>query len=179
MASKDKPTNPMSDAARVAQMHNKDSPFFTAPIPFRRDYFVCTDCGAYSCGGIYSSVCDDCNGVASDPLRNARHRYLCTNCARRVPIIAGVLVAHAAHILVRVHVVVSFASVYPLLVELTNLAAIVPVCVVQVVGAAKNDSASGHGAHACVRSHNHFTIRNHRFIDRMNCEHVLELQLNI
>ncbi|CAF2180528.1 unnamed protein product [Rotaria magnacalcarata] len=149
MAYKDKSTNPTSEAARYDQIHNKNSPFFTATIPFRRDYFVCTDCGAYSCGGIYSSVCDDCNGVASDPARNARHRYLCTNCARGVPIIAGVLVAHAAHILVRVHAVVSFANVYRLLVNLTNLAAIVPVGAVQAVRAAKHGSASGHGVHAC------------------------------
>ncbi|CAF2090185.1 unnamed protein product [Rotaria magnacalcarata] len=142
MAYKDKSTNPTSEAARYDQIHNKNSPFFTATIPFRRDYFVCTDCGAYSCGGIYSSVCDDCNGVASDPARNARHRYLCTNCARGVPIIAGVLVAHAAHILVRVHAVVSFANVYRLLVNLTNLAAIVPVGAVQA-GTTKPDCQYG------------------------------------
>lgn len=61
----------------------QSSSFFTSIPPFRRDYFVCTGCGAYSCGGLYSSICSNCNGIIADPPRNIRNQYLCTNCARR------------------------------------------------------------------------------------------------
>ena len=48
---------------------------------FRRDFYVCTNCGGQSCGGIYSSVCPQCNGIQSDPPRGTRSDYLCNNCA--------------------------------------------------------------------------------------------------
>ncbi len=60
-------------------------PFFLSPPPHRRDYYVCTDCGTYSCGGVYSSLCTNCNGVICNPPRNIRHHYLCTKCARLRP----------------------------------------------------------------------------------------------
>ncbi len=56
------------------------------PPPHRRDYYVCTGCGTYSCGGVYSSLCTECNGVICDPPRDIRHHYLCTECARSRPI---------------------------------------------------------------------------------------------
>ncbi|CAF4684781.1 unnamed protein product, partial [Rotaria sp. Silwood1] len=118
-------------STKAAQVPHQGYPSSTSYPPFRRDYFICTGCGAYSTGGVYSSVCDDCNGVTSDPPRNTRHHYLCTQCAQRRPTctcnIAGVIVAAAVHILVHAYVVASFANVYRLLVHVTNLVAIAPV----------------------------------------------------
>ena len=51
---------------------------------FRRDFYVCTKCGNQSCGGVYSSVCTQCDGIRSDPPCDDRGRYdyLCNSCAR-------------------------------------------------------------------------------------------------
>ncbi len=60
--------------------------WFNKPIKtsnlFRHDFYICTNCGAQSCGGIYASVCPKCNGIISDPPRGARSEYLCNTCAR-------------------------------------------------------------------------------------------------
>lgn len=60
--------------------------WFLAPIqtsnPFRRDFYICTNCGGQSCGGIYASICPKCHGIQSDPPRHARSQYLCNTCAR-------------------------------------------------------------------------------------------------
>ncbi len=60
--------------------------WFSDPIKtsnlFRQDFYICTNCGGQSCGSIYSSVCPQCNGIQSDPPRNARSQYLCNTCAR-------------------------------------------------------------------------------------------------
>lgn len=48
---------------------------------FRRDFYICTNCGGQSCGGIYASVCRQCNGIKSDPPHAARSEYLCNTCA--------------------------------------------------------------------------------------------------
>ncbi|CAF5162439.1 unnamed protein product, partial [Rotaria magnacalcarata] len=50
-----------------------------------RDNYVCTDCGCYSCGRIYSSTCTVCGGISTDPPQRIRSRYLCVECARRYP----------------------------------------------------------------------------------------------
>ena len=60
--------------------------WFGNPVPKcdspRRDFYLCTDCGGQSCGGIYSSICTRCGGISSDPPRDVRFDYLCTYCAR-------------------------------------------------------------------------------------------------
>ena len=60
--------------------------WFSNPIKtsdlFRHDFYICTNCGGQSSGGIYSSVCPQCNGIQSNPPRSARLKYLCNTCAR-------------------------------------------------------------------------------------------------
>ncbi|CAF3463498.1 unnamed protein product [Rotaria sp. Silwood1] len=158
-------------STKAAQVPHQGYPSSTSYPPFRRDYFICTGCGAYSTGGVYSSVCDDCSGVTSDPPRNTRHHYLCTQCAQRRPTctcnIAGVIVAAAVHILVHAYVVASFANVYRLLVHVTNLVAIAPVYAVQIIHVAKPDFASGHGVRACVHRLNYYATNNRQSIYRI------------
>jgi hypothetical protein len=64
--------------------------WFNKPIktsaPFRSDFYVCTNCGGQSCGGIYSSICPQCNGIISNPPRDARSHYLCDTCAQKGPV---------------------------------------------------------------------------------------------
>ncbi|CAF1427478.1 unnamed protein product [Rotaria sordida] len=56
-------------------------PWFGKPIPTgygpRRDFYICTECGGQSCGGIYSSTCTRCGGISSDPPHGVRYDYLC------------------------------------------------------------------------------------------------------
>lgn len=51
---------------------------------YSNTYYVCTECGAQSLGGIYTSLCLRCNGISSDPKSYRRYSYLCTTCVDRV-----------------------------------------------------------------------------------------------
>src|ERR1700722_9762097 len=64
----------------------QDTHFFTVPTPpYHRDYYICTGCHAYSCGVVYASICTVCDSISSDPPRNIRRHYFCTECARHRP----------------------------------------------------------------------------------------------
>lgn len=61
--------------------------WFSKPFPKidqpRRDFFLCTNCGTQSCGGVYLSTCIRCHGVSTNPPQDKRFDYLCVDCSRK------------------------------------------------------------------------------------------------
>lgn len=93
--------------------------------------------------------------------------------------IAGVLVAHAVHTHVRVHVAHFSVNAYPVLVNLLHLVAIVLVYAVRMIDAvavavavaATLGVAFGHGVVVCVHLHNiRKTKTHHQDIERTENE---------
>ncbi|CAF4696598.1 unnamed protein product [Rotaria socialis] len=127
------------------------NPFFAFPSSYHRDYYICTDCGAYSCGGVYSSRCRKCHGVASDPPRESRRDYLCIECARRYePCSCDPTVIVMHHELIYRN-----PPEYCWYVYYLSHAVIVLASVAQIKSVVKRAFVSGHGVHAHAQDHSH------------------------